>query len=649
MASHLPLGFAVSYLASLPCALLSVCPVQLFSIDMFIIFSLIYKDKYTGNWVYKRRTIVCRYLSGWFWIDLFSVLPFYLTDWVLMSSAGMSWSCDIAGQVDVIRSAGSRAAATVKMIRLCRMLKLTRVFKASRVLQRFAQDILMSKLEMSYAVMKVWYLIIALAFVAHWQACLWALVSIYMKDGGQPTWVGAFLDSQEAIGQPAGPWDVYISALYWSVMTLTSIGYGDFYPHNSVERLLSVFYMSISGVTWTYAIGQAAGIAATLDPGRIMYETTMDQLNYYMTERKLPKEMRITLRDYFQMARHVHQSSDDSALLAKMSPLLQGTVALAANKKWVDSVAFLRGLGSTRSEREFIGELAKRLELSAYVGNERVPLGRLYILRCGMIVRMWRFLGAGRVWGEDFLLAPDFEMVDHAQAVALTFCETFSLTRANFDAAAQYYEEPMEYIRRFVKKFRLKRALLNYLVVEKAHGKLKSFVPRSASDGADYTPEMLSWGAGRKQAGSLGAGVIADKSYANIDMSQWRQRISPPPSRPSSPTPASPSPVRVEEEPPKWMQWSERLNFTSSAPSKSIESHANGGGTGFAPISEAGGDTGAGTGSGGARGPLSVDEVAEQLLAMSQRLERQHRAQQDEITNLVRRLKLGGADGTFSC
>ena len=38
--------------------------------------------------------------------------------------------------------------------------------------------------------------------------------------------------------------------------------------------------------------------------------------------------------------------------------------------------------------------------------------------RAGVVLRV-AFLGAGRVWGEDFLLAPDMEMIDHAQAVAL--------------------------------------------------------------------------------------------------------------------------------------------------------------------------------------------------------------------------------------
>ena len=50
-----------------------------------------------------------------------------------------------------------------------------------------------------------------------------------------------------------------------------------------------------------------------------------------------------------------------------MPPPLQGTVALAANKKWLDHVWYFRSLGESREGREFIASLAKMLVIRAYV------------------------------------------------------------------------------------------------------------------------------------------------------------------------------------------------------------------------------------------------------------------------------------------
>ena len=77
---------------------------------------------------------------------------------------------------------------------------------------------------------------------------------------------------------------------------------------------------------------------ARADPNTVAYRTTMDHLNYFMVERRLPTNMRHTLRDFFTDARMVNQVASDGTLLSQMSPLLRGSVAIAASKRWLDQV-----------------------------------------------------------------------------------------------------------------------------------------------------------------------------------------------------------------------------------------------------------------------------------------------------------------------
>lgn len=50
---------------------------------------------------------------------------------------------------------------------------------------------------------------------------------------------------------------------------------------------------------------------------------------------------------------------------------------------------------------DFVAELAKNLVIRPYISHERLPVGQLYILRCGLVVKMWRFLGRGKVRALD--------------------------------------------------------------------------------------------------------------------------------------------------------------------------------------------------------------------------------------------------------
>ena len=486
----------------------------LFMIDIIIIFNMAYQEEgIKVTWVYSRKRIGARYLRGYFWVDFLSILPFWITGFVLLdmpmggywcSAASVPLSSGLVTRADALADMAVggdtndgvvvRISATVKIIKLMRMIKLARIAKASRVLKRVGDDILMGKLEMTFAQIKLIKMFLWISLIAHWQACMFSLVASYIRsESDAPTWIDKYIDNQEAEGLSVGIFDVYVAALYWSVMTLTSIGYGDIVPINTIERQFCCLYMVVAGISWTYVLGTAAGIAATLNPNAVLFQTTMDQLNHFMRQRRLPREMRMRLRDFFSSARRVHQVTGDAELLAKMSPLLQGTVACCANKPWLDQIWFLRDLDTTREERDFVADLSMKLRVAAFVSDERLPLGQLYILCKGMVVRLWRFHGANlnSVWGEDMLLGSR-DLMCHAQAVALTYVEAFTLNKNQFDEVAALNPKPMQRVRQRMRKKMMQRAVLKYMCRKNGiNGKdqPRSFVTHEAANGYTYVNE----------------------------------------------------------------------------------------------------------------------------------------------------------------
>ena len=374
----------------------------IFLIDIVLQFVLHYQDR-NGNWVRTSKRIVMNYLSGWFAIDVLSVVPFWVPTFVMKGDVvcGAGLGAQVAGAtIDAVagmeggrlleevprailrQRSSSDGLQAMRMVRLIRLLRLARIAKASRVLKRFVVDLLVTRLEMTFAKMQVMQLLVLMVWISHIQACAWALVSMYMEDpddaDAPTTWVGVFRSNELAMGRTASPGSLYVASLYWSTMTLTSIGYGDIAPQNDLERVVCCLLMVISAATWAYVIGTAAGIAATLDPNTVKFRQTMDVLNYFMVDRKLDKERRHQLREFFSDARRVHQKHNDSDLLEKMSPMLQGFVALEASTGWFQNVTFLRnfaveGSPEARSERDFIAALSMTLGMMA------LPLTTYYL------------------------------------------------------------------------------------------------------------------------------------------------------------------------------------------------------------------------------------------------------------------------------
>ena len=84
-----------------------------------------------------------------------------------------------------------------------------------------------------------------------------------------------------------------------------------------------------------------------------------------------------------------------------------------------------------RSEQEaFVAKLACALVHCSFSSEERIPVGSLYILRKGLCSRGWKFLGPGRVWGEDLILNYP-QLIETTPTVALTYVEVAATSTAS--------------------------------------------------------------------------------------------------------------------------------------------------------------------------------------------------------------------------
>ena len=138
--------------------------------------------------------------------------------------------------------------------------------------------------------------------LAHWPACLWAFVSeegVEPRDPvtkflQQPIWEGYVPAGQgmswrqkARIPPEASMYDVYVICLYVSLNNIFG-GSCEVNPANYVEHYVHCLMMLVGSAIWAFVIGSGCGIIATLNPERIEYRQTMDQVNYFARSRRLP-------------------------------------------------------------------------------------------------------------------------------------------------------------------------------------------------------------------------------------------------------------------------------------------------------------------------------------------------------------------------
>lgn len=92
-------------------------------------------------------------------------------------------------------------------------------------------------------------------FAVHCAGCFNYVIADRYPDTKR-TWIGAANPNFKEDSL----WDRYITSLYWSIVTLTTTGYGDLHAENTREMLFDIFYMLFNLGLTSYIIGNMTNL-----------------------------------------------------------------------------------------------------------------------------------------------------------------------------------------------------------------------------------------------------------------------------------------------------------------------------------------------------------------------------------------------------
>jgi len=424
----------------------------IFFVDMILQFCLCFPDFVSvlegPSWVEDPAKIARHYLRGWFTVDFISVLPFDVIS--LVDSSGV-----------LVRF------KALRVIRLLRLLKMVRLLRASRMINRWR-----TKISIYTGTQTLGKCVASVLIWCHWVACAWMLQTTFYDDLVS-TWLGPPLDFcwpypeaalDEDPWQCVPVWELYVVCMYFSMYSITSVGFGDVVPVRAGERIVCVIVILGAGVVWGLVIATFAGVYATMDPQATQFNNTMDDLNRFMSLYGFDSELRQKLREYFYQTKYVQLTHTKHRLLALMSPTLRGNVAIRCNS-WLTKIWFFK-----EAEREFLVQAALAVEPIVYAPTELVPPGCLYIIHRGMAVYEGRVLTLGCVWGDDMIMQSS-HLRKRYYASAVSYLELFYLERSRLFEVAADFPVTAKYLRKCAIKLALRREVV---AVAKALKQMKS-------------------------------------------------------------------------------------------------------------------------------------------------------------------------------
>ncbi|KPM09758.1 potassium/sodium hyperpolarization-activated cyclic nucleotide-gated channel 4-like protein [Sarcoptes scabiei] len=287
---------------------------------------------------------------------------------------------------------------------------------------------------MASVFMKIFNLICMMLLIGHWSGCLQFLVPM-LQGFPSNSWV-AINDLQDA------DWfDQYSWSLFKAMSHMLCIGYGRFPPQSLIDMWLTLLSM-ISGATcYALFLGHTTNLIQSLDSSRRQYREKLKQVEEYMAYRKLPRDLRVRIGDYFE---HRYQGKffNEDTILDELSERLREDVINYNCRALVASVPFF-----TNADTDFVNSIVTRLKYEVFqpgdvIIKEGTIGNKMYFIQEGIVDivmitgEVATSLSDGSYFGEICLLTNTRRV---ASVRAETYCNLFSLSVEHFNAVLDMY------------------------------------------------------------------------------------------------------------------------------------------------------------------------------------------------------------------
>uniref|UniRef100_A0A674NCN3 Voltage-gated delayed rectifier potassium channel KCNH4 n=1 Tax=Takifugu rubripes TaxID=31033 RepID=A0A674NCN3_TAKRU len=375
----------------------------LFIIDIVFNFRTTYVSK-SGQVIFDARQICIHYLTTWFIIDLVAALPFDLL---------YAFKVSVVSVVHLLK--------TVRLLRLLRLLQ---------KMDRYSQ----------HSTVVLTLLMSMFALLAHWMACIWYIIGKMEMEANSYNWdigwlheLGKRLESPYYIiggvnGTNAGPSirSVYIASLYFTLSSLTSVGFGNVSANTDAEKIFSVCVMLIGALMHALVFGNVTAIIQRMYSRWSQYHTRTKDLKDFIRVHHLPQSLKQRMLEYFQTTWSVNNGIDSNELLKDFPDELRSDITMHLNKEILELSLFasasrgcLRSLSlhiktSFCAPGEYLLRQGDALQAIFFVCS-----GSMEVLKDGTVLAI---LGKGDLIGANVAL-DDRVIKTNADVKALTYCD----------------------------------------------------------------------------------------------------------------------------------------------------------------------------------------------------------------------------------
>jgi len=277
--------------------------------------------------------------------------------------------------------------------------------------------------------LRLFYFLAFAIIIVHWISCGWLALKV-MEDH-------------------ISDFSHYFNAFYWTITTITTVGYGDIVPHNDAQKIYAMITMLIGLTFYGYLIGNIANILSKKDPAKASFLDNVEKLEVTSRYRDLPLDLQKRIYDYYAFLWKQRSGYKETDFLDGLPSSLKKEVSLHLKKDVIERIPLFQSAGMEFVEQISL-ELTPRVVVPGdYVFKEGdhgeemffVVHGILEVIMNGEVIAE---VQDGGFFGEIAI----FRDVPRTAAVrARVYCDLYSLSKETFQLVVAQYPDIAEKIK----------------------------------------------------------------------------------------------------------------------------------------------------------------------------------------------------------
>ncbi|XP_059351995.1 potassium voltage-gated channel subfamily H member 6-like isoform X6 [Daphnia carinata] len=390
----------------------------MFIIDILINFRTTFVNN-NDEVVSHPGKIAVHYFRGWFLIDLVAAIPF-----------------------DLLLFGSDTDEQTTTLIGLLKTARLLRLVRVARKIDRYSE----------YGAAVLLLLMATFALIAHWLACIWFAIGnaerplLRAKIG----WLDHLANATHQFytaNNTGGPGikSRYVTALYFTFSSLTSVGFGNVSPTTDCEKIFTICVMLVGSLMYASIFGNVSAIIQRLYSGTARYHTQMLRVKEFIRFHQVPNPLRQRLEEYFQHAWTYTNGIDLNLVLKGFPEGLQADMCLHLNRHLLNDCPAFQGAspGCLRAlSMKFKTTHAPPGDTLVHRGDVLSSLhfisrGSIEILKDDIVMAI---LGKDDIFGENPCIYPTIGK-SSCNVRALTYCDLHKISRDDLLDVLELYPE----------------------------------------------------------------------------------------------------------------------------------------------------------------------------------------------------------------